>query len=58
MVVKSSASLSPCFFGVRVSFDYRFGKMDFKQPKKKGIKNDDLKPGEDSNDMGGGMGGK
>jgi ferric enterobactin receptor len=46
------------FFGVRASFDYRFGKMDFKQPKKKGIKNDDLKPGEDSNDMGGGMGGK
>jgi hypothetical protein len=32
--------------------------MDFKQPKKK-IKNDDLKPGEDNNGMGGGMeGGK
>jgi outer membrane receptor protein involved in Fe transport len=46
------------FFGVRLSFDYRFGKMDFKQPKKK-IKNDDLKPGEDNNGMGGGMeGGK
>jgi ferric enterobactin receptor len=47
------------FFGVRASFDYRFGKMEFKQPKKKGINNDDLKPGEDNNNMGGGgMGGK
>jgi ferric enterobactin receptor len=44
------------FFGVRASFDYRFGKMDFKQPKKK-IKNDDLKPGEDNGGMGGEMGG-
>jgi ferric enterobactin receptor len=43
------------FFGIRASFDYRFGKMDFKQPKKK-IKNDDLKPGEEGG-MGGDMGG-
>ena len=41
------------FFGLRVSFDYRFGKMEFKQSKKKGIKNDDLK--DDGGDqMGGG----
>jgi ferric enterobactin receptor len=45
------------FFGVRLSFDYRFGKMDFKADKKKSIKNDDLKPGEDNNGMGGQMGG-
>lgn len=34
--------------GVRVNFDYRFGKIEFEQmPKeKKGIKNDDLKQGE------------
>ena len=45
------------FIGVRLSFDYRFGKMDFKQPKKR-IKNDDLKEGgDDSNPQGGQMGG-
>lgn len=33
--------------GVRVNFDYRFGKVEMEQPKKpkKGIKNDDLKQG-------------
>lgn len=37
------------FIGVRLNFDYRFGKMDFNNGngKKKGIKNDDLKQGED-----------
>ncbi|HNP98159.1 MAG TPA: TonB-dependent receptor, partial [Bacteroidia bacterium] len=42
------------FLGARVSFDYRFGKMEFgSQKKKKGIKNDDMK--EDSGDQNGGM---
>ena len=45
------------FIGVRLSFDYRFGKMDFKQSKKRGIKNDDLKEGGDDNQQGGQMGG-
>lgn len=32
------------FLGVRLSFDYRFGKMEFNQQRrKKGVKNDDLK---------------
>jgi hypothetical protein len=34
------------FFGVRLSIDYRFGKMEFGGQKKK-IRNDDLKPGEE-----------
>lgn len=48
------------FFGVRISFDYRFGKMDFSgnQKKKRGIRNDDLKDnggdGMDGGMMGGG----
>lgn len=39
--------------GIRLNFDYRFGKVEVEQPKKskKGIKNDDLKPG--GNDAGG-----
>ncbi|HKR03885.1 MAG TPA: TonB-dependent receptor [Bacteroidia bacterium] len=45
------------FIGVRLSFDYRFGKMEFKQSKKSGIKNDDLKEGGDDNQQGGQMGG-
>lgn len=40
------------FLGVRVSFEYRFGKVEFTGGKKKKIKNDDLKQGEE-----GGMGG-
>jgi len=45
------------FFGARISLDYRFGKMEFKNSeKKKRIKNDDLKQGE-GDGMGGGMGG-
>lgn len=34
--------------GLRINFDYRFGKVEFEQPQKqrKGIKNDDLKPGD------------
>lgn len=44
-------------WGVRVSFDYRFGKMEFRQEKKKGgIKNDDVKGGGESS-PGGGPGG-
>ena len=46
------------FFGFRVSFDYRFGKMEFKQSKKKGIKNDDLKDEGGDQNMGGGGGGR
>ena len=42
------------FFGVRVNFDYRFGKMEFKQNKKRGIKNDDLKDEGGDQMMGGG----
>lgn len=45
------------FIGVRLSFDYRFGKMEFKQSKKSGIKNDDLKEGGDDSQQGGQMGG-
>lgn len=39
--------------GIRVNFDYRFGKVEVDKPNKnnKGIKNDDLKPG--NNDSGG-----
>ena len=44
------------FMGVRVSFEYRFGKVEFSGGKKKKIKNDDLKPGEEGG-MGGSMGG-
>lgn len=44
------------FLGVRLSFDYRFGKMEFKQSKKRGIKNDDLKEGGDDS-QGGQQGG-
>lgn len=44
------------FIGVRLSFDYRFGKMDFRAPKKRGVKNDDLKEGGDDS-QGGQMGG-
>ena len=44
------------FLGVRLSLDYRFGKMEFGNSKKK-IKNDDLKPG-DEGGVEGGMGGK
>jgi ferric enterobactin receptor len=43
------------FLGVRLSLDYRFGKMEFGGPKKK-IRNDDLKPG-DEGGVEGGMGG-
>ncbi|MBS3914497.1 MAG: TonB-dependent receptor [Bacteroidetes bacterium] len=37
--------------GVRLNFDYKFGKLEVEPPKKpkKGIKNDDLKQGEDQN---------
>ncbi|HRH64711.1 MAG TPA: TonB-dependent receptor [Bacteroidia bacterium] len=42
------------FLGARISFDYRFGKMEFSQKKKKkGIKNDDMK--DDNSDQNGGM---
>ena len=42
------------FLGARVSFDYRFGKMEFgANKKKKGIKNDDMK--DDNSDQNGGM---
>ena len=44
------------FMGVRLSVDYRFGKMEFGNNKKK-IRNDDLKPG-DEGGVEGGMGGK
>jgi len=44
------------WLGLRVSFDYRFGKMNFNSGKKKGIKNDDLKEGDDNMQMGGGGG--
>jgi ferric enterobactin receptor len=40
------------FLGVRVNFEYRFGKVEFNNGKRKKIKNDDLKQGEE-----GGMGG-
>ncbi len=47
------------FLGLRVSLDYRFGKMEFSNGKKKGIKNDDLKDGGgDGMDGGGMMGGR
>jgi len=42
------------FMGVRLSFDYRFGKMEFNNSKKKN-RNDDLKPG-DEGGVEGGMG--
>ena len=42
------------FMGVRLSFDYRFGKMEFNNSKRKN-KNDDLKPG-DEGGVEGGMG--
>lgn len=44
------------FLGARISFDYRFGKMEFNSGKKKrGVKNDDLKDGGgEGMDMGGG----
>jgi outer membrane receptor protein involved in Fe transport len=45
------------FLGVRVSFEYRFGKVEFTGGKKKKIKNDDLKQGEEGG-MGGMGGGK
>lgn len=43
--------------GIRLNFDYKFGKLETEsyQKPKKGIKNDDLKPG--GNDQGGGIGG-
>jgi ferric enterobactin receptor len=44
------------FMGVRLSFDYRFGKMEFNNSKRKN-RNDDLKPG-DEGGVEGGMGGK
>ena len=44
------------FPGVRVSFDYRFGQMEFGSHRKKKIKNDDLKDG-GSGGFGGGSGG-
>ncbi len=44
------------FMGIRLSVDYRFGKMEFGNSKKK-IRNDDLKPG-DEGGVEGGMGGK
>jgi outer membrane receptor protein involved in Fe transport len=37
------------FIGVRISFDYRFGKMTFSNQSKKKIKNDDLKEGGEDN---------
>jgi ferric enterobactin receptor len=40
------------FLGVRLSIDYRFGKMEFGNSKKK-IKNDDLKPGDEGGVEGG-----
>jgi outer membrane receptor protein involved in Fe transport len=44
------------FLGARVSLDYRFGKMEFSGPKKKGIRNDDLKDDGGGGGMeGGGM---
>jgi len=44
------------FLGARISFDYRFGKMEFggNQKKKKGIKNDDLKDDSGEGMMNGG----
>ena len=43
------------FLGVRVSLDYRFGKMEFSNSKKKNIRNDDLKEGGGEGMEGGGM---
>ena len=43
------------FLGVRVSLDYRFGKMEFSGSKKKNIRNDDLKDGGGEGMEGGGM---
>lgn len=37
------------FLGVRLSFDYRFGKMTFSNQSKKKIRNDDLKEGGEDN---------
>jgi ferric enterobactin receptor len=36
------------FPGIRINFDYRFGQMDFGSKRKKKIKNDDLKQGENN----------
>ncbi|MFN7119796.1 MAG: TonB-dependent receptor domain-containing protein [Saprospiraceae bacterium] len=38
---------------IGVSFSYRFGKLDFRQPRTRGARNNDLKQGEDG-EMGGG----
>jgi len=46
------------FIGIRLSFDYRFGKMNFSAPAKRRIKNDDLKDGGDENGQGQGQMGK
>ncbi len=52
----SNTSDNKIFFpGVRVNFDYRFGQMDFGSKRKKKIKNDDLKQGE-NNGFGNGPG--
>ncbi|MBK7605781.1 MAG: outer membrane beta-barrel protein [Saprospiraceae bacterium] len=46
------------FASFGVSFSYQWGKMHFNaQPKKRGVKNDDLKQGEGGGDMGNGGGG-
>ncbi|MEO8087723.1 MAG: TonB-dependent receptor [Bacteroidota bacterium] len=42
------------FPGIRLNFDYRFGHMDFGSKRKKKIRNDDLKQGENTGFGGGG----
>ena len=51
----SNTSDNKIFFpGVRINFDYRFGTMDFGSKRKKKIRNDDLKEGENNGFGGGG----
>jgi hypothetical protein len=43
-------------FGIKINFDYKFGKIEVEQPRKKvmkTIKNDDLKQGGDGGQQGG-----
>ncbi len=54
----SNTSDNKIFFpGIRVTFDYSFGHMDFGSKRKKKINNDDLKQGENNGFGGGGGGG-